>query len=67
MNFNEDQNLLKFYNNRSLNINNQFFPNNDFLHQVKIPSNISFINNSTNEIFVENDNNYINQNNLILL
>ena len=43
MNFNEDQNLLKFYNNRSLNINNQFFPNNDFLHQVKIPSNISFI------------------------
>ena len=66
MNFNEDQNLLKFYNNRSLNINNQFFPNNDFLHQVKIPSNISFINNSTNEIFVENGNNYINQNNSFL-
>ena len=66
MNFNENQNLLKFYNNRNLDINNQFFPNNDFLHQAKIPSLISLINNSTKEIFVENDNNYINQNNLFL-
>jgi hypothetical protein len=66
MNFNENQNLLKFYNNRNLDINNQFFPNNDFLHQAKIPSIISLINNSTKEIFVENDNNYINQNNLFL-
>ena len=64
MNFNENQNLLKLYNNRNLNINNQFLQNNDFCYHKKIPINNSIINNSTNEIFVENENNYINQNNL---
>ena len=64
MNFNENQNLLKLYNNRNLNINYQIFQNNDCLNHIKIPFNNSIINNSTNEIFVENENNYINQNNL---